>query len=147
MSNSFSAYRLSIFNEIGRFPSNTILCEDMYYTAKAILAGYKVAYVADAVVKHSHNYSPIDEFKRYFDIGVFHANEKWIRENFGGAGGEGKKFILSEFSYLYKNGILWIPAAIINNFMKICGYKLGLIYKKLPKKLVIRLSMHRRYWL
>jgi rhamnosyltransferase len=63
MSNSFSAYRLSIFNEIGRFPSNTILCEDMYYTAKAILAGYKVAYVADAVVKHSHNYSPIDEFK------------------------------------------------------------------------------------
>ncbi|HHU4391636.1 TPA: glycosyltransferase family 2 protein, partial [Escherichia coli] len=80
MSNSFSAYRLSIFNEIGRFPSNTILCEDMYYTAKAILAGYKVAYVADAVVKHSHNYSPIDEFKRYFDIGVFHANEKWIRE-------------------------------------------------------------------
>ncbi|VCW13919.1 hypothetical protein BANRA_01245 [Escherichia coli] len=43
----------------------------MYYTAKAILAGYKVAYVADAVVKHSHNYSPIDEFKRYFDIGVF----------------------------------------------------------------------------
>ncbi|MES4525327.1 rhamnosyltransferase, partial [Escherichia coli] len=43
--------------------------------------------------------------------------------------------------------ILWIPVAFINNFMKICGYKLGLIYKKLPKKLVIRLSMLRRYWL
>ncbi|HCN6643284.1 TPA: glycosyltransferase family 2 protein, partial [Escherichia coli] len=78
MSNSFSAYRLSIFKELGGFPSNTILCEDMYYTAKAVQAGYKIAYVADAVVCHSHNYSPIEEFKRYFDIGVFHTDESWI---------------------------------------------------------------------
>ncbi|WP_159333845.1 glycosyltransferase family 2 protein, partial [Klebsiella pneumoniae] len=72
MSNSFSAYRLSVFKKIGGFPSNTILCEDMFYTAKAILAGYKVAYVPEAKVHHSHNYSPSEEFKRYFDIGVFH---------------------------------------------------------------------------
>lgn len=52
----------------------------MFYAAKAILAGYQVAYAADAVVRHSHNYKPLEEFKRYFDIGVFHAQEKWIRE-------------------------------------------------------------------
>lgn len=71
MSNSFSAYRLSAFKELEGFPSNTILCEDMFYAAKAILAGYQVAYAADAVVRHSHNYKPLEEFKRYFDIGVF----------------------------------------------------------------------------
>ncbi|WP_407301206.1 glycosyltransferase family 2 protein, partial [Klebsiella quasipneumoniae] len=96
MSNSFSAYRISAFEKLGGFPSNTILCEDMYFTAKAVKAGFKVAYTANAVVRHSHNYTPMEEFKRYFDIGVFHADEPWIREEFGGAGGEGKRFILSE---------------------------------------------------
>lgn len=146
MSNSFSAYRLSIFKELGGFPSNTILCEDMYYTAKAVQAGYKIAYVADAVVCHSHNYSPIEEFKRYFDIGVFHTDESWIRNSFGGAGGEGGKFLLSELMFLIKNAPAWIPFACINNFMKILGYKLGHHYKKLPISLTKKMSMHKKYW-
>ncbi|MFB5079720.1 glycosyltransferase family 2 protein [Raoultella sp. C349492] len=146
MSNSFSAYRLSLFKSLGGFPSNTILCEDMYYAAKAVLKGYKVAYVSDAMVRHSHNYKPFDEFRRYFDIGVFHTDESWIRESFGGAGGEGKKFILSELSFALKNAPLWIPIACINNLMKIVGYKLGQKYKRLPSKLIEKFSMHKKYW-
>ncbi|HGM6861859.1 glycosyltransferase [Serratia rubidaea] len=145
-SNSFSAYRVSTFKEIGGFPSSTILAEDMYFAAKAVMAGYKVAYCADAVARHSHNYSPAEEFKRYFDIGVFHQDEAWIRQAFGGAGGEGKKFILSELSYLLKNAPLWIPTACINNFSKIVGYKLGQNYKKLSPAWRKKLSMHKRYW-
>ena len=129
MSNSFSAYRIKTFQELGGFPSDTILCEDMYYTAKAVLAGYKVAYVADAIVHHSHNYSPLEEFRRYFDIGVFHADEPWIRKQFGGAGGEGKRFVVSEFRYLLKSDLKYIPVAVLNNAMKILGYKLGQWYK------------------
>ncbi|HED2928833.1 TPA: glycosyltransferase family 2 protein, partial [Klebsiella michiganensis] len=139
MSNSFSAYRLSVFSKLDGFPSNTILCEDMYYTAKAIQSGYKVAYVSSAMVQHSHNYTPVEEFKRYFDIGVFHRNEPWIRRDFGGAEGEGKKFIMSELQFLLKNAPLWVPLAFINNFMKIVGYKLGQQYQKLPAKLVRKL--------
>ncbi|EIC86092.1 glycosyltransferase family 2 protein [Serratia sp. M24T3] len=146
ISNSFAAYRISVFRELGGFPSNTILCEDMYFCARAVLAGYKVAYVADAKARHSHNYSPVEEFKRYFDIGVFHGKEKWIFEKFGGAGGEGKKFIISELRFLLKHGIISIPRACINNAMKIIGYKLGKNYKTLPFGLNQRLSMHKRYW-
>lgn len=146
MSNSFSAYRLSIFKELGGFPSNTILCEDMFYAAKVVLAGYKVAYVSDAMVRHSHNYSPVEEFKRYFDIGVFHADEPWIRNKFGGAGGEGRKYIISEISYLMKGNIKYIPLAFINNFMKISGYKLGEKYKMLPPSLIKCFSMHKVFW-
>ncbi|MCG8706895.1 glycosyltransferase family 2 protein [Brenneria sp. 4F2] len=145
-SNSFSAYRTDVFRELGGFPSNTILGEDMYFAAKAVLAGYKTAYVAEASVKHSHNYSAWEEFKRYFDIGVFHYDESWIRENFGGAGGEGKKFIFSELNFLLKNSPFWIPLACINNFFKITGYKLGQKYKILPRSLVRKLSMHKGYW-
>jgi len=145
-SNSFSAYRISVFKELGGFPSNTILSEDMHYAARAVLAGYKVAYVADAEARHSHNYSPIEEFKRYFDIGVFHGKESWIHEKFGGAGGEGKKFIFSELRFLLKNGVMSLPRACINNAMKIVGYKLGKNYKTLPLGMTRSFSMHKRYW-
>lgn len=146
MSNSFSAYRVDVFKELGGFPANTILCEDMYFTAKAVTAGYKIAYASNASVYHSHNYNAIDEFKRYFDIGVFHHDEPWIRKSFGGAGGEGKNFIISELKYLLKKSPLWIPLACINNFAKIVGYKLGQNYTKLSPKWRRKLSMHKRYW-
>lgn len=145
-SNSFAAYRVSAFIELGGFPKNTILSEDMYFAAKAVLAGYKIAYTAKSEVRHSHNYSITEEFRRYFDIGVFHADEPWIRDKFGGAGGEGKRFILSEFSYLFKNDISSIPKSVICNFSKFMGYKLGQQYKKIPHRFISRLSMHKRYW-
>lgn len=59
----------------------------MYFAAQAVITGYKVAYVSEARVRHSHNYSVMEEFKRYFDIGVFHCEQPWIRDKFGGAGG------------------------------------------------------------
>lgn len=146
MSNSFSAYRASIFRELGGFPSHTILCEDMFFAAKAVLAGYSIHYCSKAVVKHSHNYSALEEFKRYFDIGVFHCCEPWIKENFGGAGGEGSKFILSELKFLIKESPLLIFKAMVNNVAKILGYKMGLNYKKLPKKWLRSLCMHKNYF-
>lgn len=145
-SNSFAAYRLDIFSSIGGFPTRTILSEDMYFAAQAVLAGYKVAYVSDAMVRHSHNYSIKEEFRRYFDIGVFHYEQSWIRNKFGGAGGEGKKFIISELKYLLKKSPLTIPKACLNNVAKILGYKLGQNFKKFPVFMVKKFSMHRRYW-
>ncbi|MGX8940669.1 glycosyltransferase family 2 protein [Symbiopectobacterium sp. Eva_TO] len=146
LSNSFSAYRVSVFRALNFFPTNCILGEDMHFAARAVLAGYKIAYVADAQVRHSHNYSVIEEFKRYFDIGVFHADEPWIREKFGGAGGEGIKYIRSEFKYLLKKSPISIPIALLNNFMKLFGYKLGQKYRHIPKVVIKQLSMHKRYW-
>ncbi len=146
ISNSFSAYKSAIFNELGGFANNTILGEDMYFAATAVTAGYKIAYCASASVYHSHNYSFLEEFKRYFDIGVFHHDEKWIRESFGGAGGEGKRFIISEIKFLMRNNLVWIPIACIYNALKIIGYKMGQNYDKLSIETIKKLSMHRRYW-
>lgn len=146
MSNSFSAYRISAFEELGGFPSNTILCEDMFFTAKALLAGYKSAYCAEAMVRHSHNYSGIEEYKRYFDIGVFHTQEPWIQEKFGGAKGEGKKFIFSELKYIFSKKPIVLINSFKNNSFKLIGYKIGKKYQLLPKLLVEKFSMHVRYW-
>jgi len=145
-SNSFSAYRLSVFRELGGFPVRTILSEDMYFAARAVLAGYRVAYVAQAEVRHSHNYTPLQEFRRYFDIGVFQREEAWIGREFGGAGGEGARFLKSELRYLLDNAPLWLPRAWVHDFLKIVGYKLGKNHERLPAGWKPRLSMNRKYW-
>ena len=82
-SNSFAAYRVAALQSVGGFPSNVPLCEDMYVAAKMLMSNWKIYYAADAQVYHSHNYTAAQEFKRYVQIGKFHAQESWIRENFG----------------------------------------------------------------
>lgn len=146
LSNSFSVYNSQIFTTLGGFPENTILCEDMYFAARSIQNGYAIGYCPEIAVKHSHNYTPSAEFKRYFDIGVFHSCEPWISKMFGGAGGEGMKFLMSEFKFLLKRNPLHIIPASINNVMKIVGYKLGKNYQKIPPERRKAFSMHKAYW-
>lgn len=146
MSNSFSAYKIVDFFALGGFPTNTILCEDMYFAAKAIQNNLKTGYCADAIVRHSHNYSFSEEYKRYFDIGVFHQDEQWIQKKFKGVSSEGSKFIISEAKYLLKNEPLLLFKALANNVAKLLGYKLGLKYKSLPLSVRKKMSMHKHYW-
>jgi rhamnosyltransferase len=147
LSNSFSAYRKGLYDKIGGFPSNLILGEDVYVGGKLVLAGYSIAYVSDAVVYHSHSYSVLEEFKRYFDIGVFHNMESWLLNEFGKAEGEGLKYLKSELLYIYNNSSPHLmPAFFIRNAAKYLGYKLGYNYELLPKKFVKKMSMHWRWW-
>lgn len=146
MSNSFAAYRRDIYDALGRFPEHTILAEDMFLAAKMVLSGYKVGYCAEATVRHSHNYSTREEFQRYFDTGVFHDCNKWIQEDFGGAAGEGARFVKSELNFLLHNHPLWFPRSILATGAKYVGYKLGLNWRKLPLTLCKKLSMYKSYW-
>lgn len=147
LSDSFAVYRRSALEKIGYFKDGLILGEDTYAGAKLLLAGYKLAYVAEARVYHSHNYTVIEEFKRYFDIGVFHKCERWILEEFGKAEGEGMKYIRSELKYLFTYHAWYrIPEFFIRNGMKYLGYKFGQEYEKLPMWLIKKISMHHRWW-
>ena len=146
ISNSFAAYRVSVLNDIGGFPGDVIFGEDMYVAAKMLKMEYKIAYAADACVYHSHDYSILQEMKRYFDMGVFHAREPWIRQELGGAEGEGVKFVVSEFKYLLKNAFWRIPEGILRTLFRYSGFRLGLIEKWLPQWLKRRLAMNKGYF-
>lgn len=145
-SNSFAAYRRKALNEIGGFPINTILSEDMYVAAKMLLNKWSVAYCSDAMVYHSHNYTIWQEFKRYFDIGVFHSRESWIKDTFGGAEGEGKKYIISEIKYLIKRNIVLIFPMIIRDIMKFLGFRLGIKERFINKHIKRKISMTKNFW-
>ena len=132
---------------IGGFPSDTILSEYTYVAAKMLLSGWKIAYCAEAEVYHSHNYSFFQEFKRYFDIGVFQSRESWIQEKFGKAEGEGFRYVISEWKYLWNHHHKSsIPLAFLRTVAKYLGYRFGLVEDMLPISLKRMISMHHRYW-
>lgn len=146
MSNSFAAYRREALLGVGGFPKHVIFAEDMYATAKMLLAGWKVVYEGQACCRHSHNYTFAEEFRRYFDMGVFHAREPWIREAFGGAGGEGLRYVKSELKFLGLSRLYLWPSAIIRNACKLLAYKLGQKEQQLSIGLKKKLGMYKRYW-
>ena len=125
MSNSFAAYRADALFKSGCFSDKLIFGEDTIAAAHMLQLGWSVAYVAEAKVYHSHNYTLTQEFKRYFDIGAMHRNQSWFINTFGKPEGEGLRFIKSELSYLFKIDIWLIPQAIVRNLVKYVGYKLG----------------------
>ncbi|UOE55155.1 glycosyltransferase family 2 protein [Cytobacillus oceanisediminis] len=146
-SNSFAAYRKEFLTRVGGFPDNVILGEDMFVASKAILEGYSIAYVSEAKVFHSHNYSILEEFQRNFDIGVFHSKESWILNKFSQPEGEGFKFVKSEWQFLIQQGLVHlIPLSIVRNAAKFIGYKLGKKHKNINAFWVKKISMYKSYW-
>jgi rhamnosyltransferase len=148
LSNSFAAYRRSAMDKIGWFKDGLILGEDTYAGARLLQESYKLSYVADAQVYHSHSYTVQEEFKRYFDIGVFHQMESWILDEFGKPEGEGLRYIKSELLYLLQCKAYYLfPEFIIRNLSKYIGYKLGRYYSSFPKSVVRAFSMHNKWWI
>lgn len=146
ISNSFAAYRRTALMQVGGFPSSTILGEDTYVAAKMLLSNWHVVYCSDATVFHSHDYGFVEEFKRYFDTGVFHGREPWIRGRFGNASNEGMKFLRSELRYLWQHQPVLVISALIRTAFKYAGFQLGLRESCLPLWLKRRISMHRGFW-
>jgi rhamnosyltransferase len=145
-SNVCSAIRRREFEELGGFTRNVIMNEDMLMACRLILNGYKIAYVPDARVIHSHDYSLISQFKRYFDIGVFLKRNLQPLEPVKTAN-EGKRFLKEELRYIFDNGqYIWLPYVIGETIFKYLGFKLGQYHAFLPNPLRKKISMHSSYW-
>ena len=146
-SNAFGAYRREALMSVGGFSPDVIFGEDTLVVARMHRAGWKTAYVADALARHSHDYTIAEEFRRYFDIGVLHSRESWLNEQFGSASGEGRRFVSSEIKYLLGHGPQHIPSAIARTLAKYLGYKIGRRESRIAPQVKYRLGMNRQYWL
>jgi len=147
LSNSFAAYRRTDLEKTGWFRDHLIMGEDTCAGARLLMAGHAIAYASDAAVYHSHDYTLFGEFRRYFDIGVFHTSEDWILSEFGGAGGEGMVYLKSAIKYITKNGkYLLLPELLVRTGLKLIGYSLGRRFRYIPAPLRKKLSMHPDWW-
>jgi rhamnosyltransferase len=146
-SNSFAAYRKTDLLEVGGFPEDTILGEDVSVAARLILKGKAVAYCAEAEVFHSHDYTVWEEFKRYFDIGVFHQEQNAVLKEFQQAEYQGLDYVIQEWLYLINNRrIFLIPTQIVRTIAKYLGYRLGRQERNIPKNIKRLFSMHKVFW-
>lgn len=146
-SNSFCVWNRAALIAAGGFAKKLILGEDMHAAARLIQAGGAVAYEPRALVRHSHNYSTFEEFRRYFDIGVFHRLHAGLLFQAGNVNKEGLRFVLMQAMALFKEGAYWsllkLPFHIA---AKLIGYKLGRNFTVLGKRVSRTLSMHKNYW-
>jgi rhamnosyltransferase len=145
-SNVCSAIRKKVFEESGGFTEKLIMNEDMLLACRIILKGYKIAYVPEARIFHSHNYTLSQQFKRYFDIGVFLKNSLQPLASVKTAG-TGARFLRKEIAYCMQNSAyLSLPYVLGDVIVKYCGYRLGLHCNSIPNPLRKKISMHRHFW-
>lgn len=139
-------YDREIYLKNGGFEAPAIFNEDMVYAAKAVNTGYSIRYCAEAKVRHSHNYSCTELFKRNFDMGVSQAMHPEVFSNVSSES-EGMKLVINTAKYLCKNGHWYeIPYLFVSSAYKYLGYKKGLKYRKLKYKTILKYTSNAEFW-
>ena len=145
-SNVCCAYDREKFWFQGGFIKNAIFNEDMIMASKVIQAGYKIAYVAEAMVIHAHKYTYRQQFTRNFDLAV---SQRQYHEIFDAvkSESEGMRLVKNTMKYLFRHGKWYlVPDLIFQSGFKFLGYRFGKKYDKLPLWLVKKFSMNPSYW-
>lgn len=144
-SDSCAAWSNAALDAIGGFQP-TLTAEDAIAAAKLIYAGYKIAYTADALVKHSHRYSLRQEFQRYFDIGYMRRENCDLFFRSGRDEARGASFLRAMLADLTRSRPYLIPYALLATATKYAGYKVGGHSRSAPTWLNARLSGQDYYW-
>jgi len=146
-SDACTAYLNSKLDEIGGFRW-TLSGEDAIAAAMIVKKGYKIAYVSDAIVRHSHNYTPLKEFVRHFDTGMY--RRQWHNVlNLGGGSDQkrGTSYAIALLTHVLKNQPLMLPTAFLQLAMGWLGYHFGqLCYHRAPLWLYKKLSPADFFW-
>lgn len=146
-SNVCAAYNHRIYDELGGFVSKTIFNEDMIFAGTAVKAGYKIMYAAQAKVVHSHNLSGREQLHRNFDLAVSQVEHPEIFEGLKSEG-EGLRLVKDMAAHLKSIHKLYLmPGFVCNCGCRYIGYKLGRNFRKLPHKLILKLTSNEAYWL
>ncbi len=123
-SDAFSAYHRPTFLANGGYDGiHMMMNEDMYYARKVLLSGKKKAYVADAVVEHSHKLSLKQLYRRYYATGV------WFREHSEFDGYKTTDAGLSLAKYVLKSAL--------------CDFNIPVLFRFLPDMAARYLGMRK----
>jgi rhamnosyltransferase len=123
-SNSCAAYLSSALDEIGGFDT-VVMGEDTIAVAKLLHRGHRIAYVAEARVYHSHDYSLRQEFARLFDAGAVRWQYRHLLVAGEGDRQRGWKYLNCLMRRVWQERRHLIPYAIAHIAAKWLGYKCG----------------------
>jgi rhamnosyltransferase len=144
-SNSCAAWSNAALDQVGGFPA--ILSNEDYVTVARLLSrDYRIAYVAEAQVYHSHTYTLRQEFQRYFDIGYVRNEHRWIRELVGRDESRGLDFTLALLQRAGSRQPWLVPRIIALLWAKWIGYRCGFNSHRLPPNFIRWASGQKYYW-
>lgn len=144
-SDSCAAYNNAALDEIGGFPP-VLFGEDTVVVAKLLHRQHRIAYVAEAQIHHSHDYTLKQEFCRHFDIGLARHTYQDLISIAGSDSNRGKAYTSALLKELWQNSPSLIPYAFLQTLAKFCGYLLGKSCLKAPIWLKRTFSSQKYYW-
>lgn len=141
-SNSLAAWRNDALDTIGGF-KEVLTGEDTLACAELLQAGYRVAYVAECLVRHSHSYTLRQEFQRAFDTGYARKVHSKAFAPFSRDERRGLNYARKLLESVPPHKL---PYAFANLSCRYSGYLLGRLGPKLPPSLCRLLSAQDFYW-
>ena len=144
-SNSCAAWVNAALDEIGGFPE-TLVSEETIAAARLLERGHRIAYVAEAAVRHSHASGILADFRRQFDIG--HARRLHQALLLGRERDEarGLAYTRALLATLAREAPELLPYALLHTASRYAGYRLGMAGARLPRRLKALLSGQDFYW-
>lgn len=131
------------------FVDDIIMSEDQEWSRRMLLAGRVIVYEPRAAVRHSHDYTIANAFRRFFDSGVS-AERSYVGEAAESSAAlrkAGVQYAIGEIRWLWKTGQRrWIPYTAVYELAKFVGLQLGRRHRRLPVSVKRRLSGLPTYW-
>lgn len=134
-----------------RFPfvEDIIMSEDQDWCRRILLEGHCVVYEPQAVVRHSHPYTLLSAFRRFFDSGAS-ADRAYLageRESSKVLRAQALRYAWQELGWLIRSGqARWIPYTIVYELAKMAGLIMGANHNRLPLTVKRYLSALPAYW-
>jgi rhamnosyltransferase len=144
-SNSCCAWKNAALDEIGGF-ANVLIGEDTVAASKLLRKGHRIAYVAEACVRHSHAYTLWQEFQRHYDTGLARKHYQALLQDAGSDAQRGKAYVRALFKQLSKQNKTLIPYAALQTLVKWLGYQFGRRTTWTPKAFKSLFSGQDFYW-
>jgi rhamnosyltransferase len=131
------------------FVEDIIMSEDQDWARRVLLEGRAIVYEPAAAVRHSHDYSLVSAFKRFFDSGAS-ADRAYLageRESSRALRSAALRYARGELSWLWRTGQRrWIAYAAVYEGVKGVGLLLGANHRRLPLQLKRRFSALPDFW-
>jgi rhamnosyltransferase len=144
-SNACAAWSNTALDAIGGFKP-TLVSEETIATAELLARGHKIAYVAEAVVEHSHGQSLAGSFRRQFDVGYTRRLYDWLLLARERDEVRGRRFAAEVLRQARREAPASLPRVTAHLAAAWLGYRAGLMGPLLPRALARRLSAQDYYW-
>lgn len=144
-SNACAAWSNRALDTVGGFKP-TLVSEETIAVAELLARGERVAYVAEAVVEHTHRYNLAGAFRRQFDIGYSRRLYDWLLLVGEGDQIRGRRLAACLVREAWHDAPAQLPRILAQLAASWLGYRAGLVGHRLPLATAQRLSGQEFFW-